>query len=150
MAKDEHPDPTGPETPEEPTAARDGDPVDNVTPLRGGGESIGERAENGDEPQEPQPPPLEGTEQLTLAGLARRGMPIESVISIMSKEHPIKGMYKPDEEVVLIVTVRVNKYEYVPVRENGEVTRYKNRQQLRIVAVAEANTEAGKVAMQGR
>ncbi len=112
--------------------------------------SIEERAAAGENDGPPQPPPLEGEAQLSLGNMGKRGMPIESEISIMSKAHPIRGMLKPDTEVVLVLTARVAKYSFVPVRENDEVVRYKHVQQLRIISVAEANTNAGKVAIEGR
>ncbi len=112
-----------------------------------GSASISERAESGEagEPEgPPPPPPLPADKQLSLAGLAPRGTPIESVVSIMSAERPISGLLEADKEIQLIVTVRPNKYEYVPVREDDTVVRYKLRQQLRVLHVTPLASEAGQ------
>lgn len=125
----------------------DGDPL-----ASNGSSSISDRAAEGEAEEDagpPPPPPLPADKQLTLAGLAPRGTPIESVVSIMSAEAAISGLLEADQEVQLIVTVRPNKYEYVPVREDGEVKRYKLRQQLRVLHVAPLASEAGQVAAAG-
>lgn len=125
----------------------EGDPLSS-----NGTSSISDRAAEGEAEEgsgPPPPPPLPADKQLTLAGLAPRGTPIESVVSIMSAERPISGLLEADQEVQLIVTVRPNKYEYVPVREDGKVVRYKLRQQLRVQHVAPLASEQGQVAAAG-
>lgn len=125
-----------------------------VTELDERRRSIEEATEHADKldeerPAVPEPPPLQGSAQMTLAGLAPKNTPVDSVVSIMSKEAPIRGLIEQDVEVQLLVTVRVNKYEYVPVREDGEVTRYKLRQQLRIIDVVQAGSEAAQARLAG-
>lgn len=120
-----HPDPYGADAPETPTAARDG--------LAGNGNSIADRAEA--EPPAPEPPPVEGDQQLTLAGLGPRSMAVEVTVSLMSAEVPGSGLLDPDREGQLIVAFAPAKYEYVPVRDGGRIVRWKLRQSLRPVHV---------------
>lgn len=111
--------PGDPEAPEEPTPGRDGT-----------GRSIAEESEL-EERGLPAPPPIPGDKQLSLAGLGNKKMPIEAEVSLMSAAVPASGLLDPDKEGRLIVSYVPVKYEYVPVRENGEVKRWKLRQHLR-------------------
>lgn len=106
-------------------------------------------AEDGAEPDVPAPPPLPGDKQLSLPGLAPRGTPIEATVSVMSKAFPITGLLDPAGEQTLVIRVIPAGYNYVPVRENGEVVRFKLVQQVRIVHAVRADTEAGGVAAAG-
>ena len=86
-------------------------------------------------PEAPPVPPLEGDGQLTLnLGTLARG-PIEAEVSMISASRPLEGMLSPNEEAELLVSVVVQSYRYVPVRENGRVVRWKLRLQARPVGV---------------
>lgn len=142
MADEEHPDTTGAEPPEDPSASRDGEGKVADLDQRRKAEAVADRGEEGEEEQgPPPPPPIQGDHQLTLAGLGRRGLPITSQISIMSKTHPLNGMIKPDEAVTLVIRVHPEEYVYTPVREGNEVTGFKHTHKLRIEDAARAGTE---------
>jgi hypothetical protein len=134
--------PTGPEAYEgDETVARDGEPsADELARRRKArdGSPLGEREE--EEVQIPDPPMLEGDRQLTLAGLGRRGVPIESRVSLMSASVPIDGQLDPDREGVLRVSYEPAGYDYVPVRDTDaagarKVVRWKLVQKLRPVHI---------------
>lgn len=143
----DEPDDPGPDQPEEEKPSMDGEgaSVESLEERRRG-RNVRDRAEEDEgEPEVPEPPPIRGDHQLSLAGLGRRGLPVSSSISIMSKSHPLDGMIKPDEEVTLVIRVRPNKYEYTPERKGNEVVGFKHVHQLRIVEVARSGTEHGDV-----
>lgn len=130
----EHPDPTGPESQEEPGAAHDGAP--------NGRKSVAEEAEES-APAIPEAPPLKGDGQLTLAGLGRRGQPIESTVSLMSAAVPVDGLIDAETEGQLLVAYLPAGYKHVPVREGSgpEVKRWKLVQQLRPVHIQKVTPE---------
>jgi hypothetical protein len=124
-----HPDPTGPDEPDEPAAARDGVPA-------GGGRNLHDAITGeGSDVEPPEPPPLPGDKQLSLGGLARRGQPIEAMASLMSAATRVGGQFEPDKERVLVVTVLPHGYTQRPVREAGVTKRWKYVQQLRPLSV---------------
>lgn len=113
-------------------------PPDEPSNVNNGRRSIEERAaagEGGDEEQLPGIAPLAGDKQLTLAGLGPRSMPIEAEVSLMSASVPSKGLIDPEKRGQLLVAFLPNGYNYVPVREGGEVKRWKLRMQLRPVHI---------------
>lgn len=112
----------GPETPDEPTAARDGEP-------NGNGSNVSDQAD--DEVQIPSAPPVAGDKQLSLAGLGPKRTPIEAEVSLMSAAVPASGLIDPEKEGQLLVSYLPAGYTYVPVREGGKITRWKLRMQLR-------------------
>jgi hypothetical protein len=83
-----------------------------------------------------------GDEPLKLSKLIKSGIPVESEVSLMSAAVPTDGLLDPTKEGVLLVSYSPSKYECVPVRENGRVTRWKIRQQVRPTDVRTANEEA--------
>lgn len=138
-------EPSGPEAYEgDETTARDGSPDELAKRRRAqrDGSPLGERDE--DEVVLPDPPALEGDRQLTLAGLGRRGVPIESRVSLMSASVPIDGQLDPDKEGILHVSYEPAGYDYVPVRETDaagirKVIRWKLVQKLRPTHIIRAN-----------
>ena len=98
--------------------------------------SIEERADaelNGDgDPQEVLFA-LEGDRALTGAGLARRGVRIESEVSLMSASIPAKGLIDPDKPGRLVVTYLPVRYEYIARRDKGndQISHWTLRQYLR-------------------
>lgn len=94
----EHPDPTGPEKPEGPKAAHDGQP--------NGGKNVAETAV--EEETEVQESPMEGDGQLTLGGLGvpRRASTVAHV-SMQSARREIDGRLDPERDHVFIVKGRV-------------------------------------------
>lgn len=121
--------------------AGDGAPADGGN--GGGRESIADRAARGEaqEPEQQLPgmAPLEGDRQLTLSGLGPRSMPVEAEVSLMSASIAAKGLIEPDKRGQLIVSYLPNGYTYRPVRENGEVKRWKLVMQLRPVHIISAD-----------
>lgn len=106
---DDHPDPTGPDAPEEPSAAHDGEPTDNGT-----GSSIADQATDPapEEEVEVSEPPMRGDGQLSLGGLGlRRSTEIESAISIMSARRPIDGRLDPEKDHVIVLRVRAHGFD---------------------------------------
>ena len=102
--------------------------------------SIEERADaelNGDGDPQQALFALEGDKPLTLAGLGRRGVPIESEVSIMSASVPVRGLIDPDKPGRLVISYEPQKYEYVPVRDRGNatITGWKLRQHLRVTYI---------------
>ena len=93
-------DDSGPEPPEEPTAARDG--------AVKGGESVADAATSEEEIQATEPPMEGGGGQLSLRGL---GLParteVTGHVSVMSARREIDGRLDPQRDHVLIAHARV-------------------------------------------
>lgn len=148
--------------------ARDGEVNDELAKRRtkgngkgksggNGGQSVAERAANGGEPGDPKDEELDGQfsmgliqgDRVTLAKLIKSGTPIEVETSMMSASVPGRdGLLDPSREHLLIVAVEPAKYEPVPVRERGKgqtkIDKWKIRQHLRVVQVANADSQAGR------
>lgn len=134
-----------PEQPDEPTAAKDG-AGNKVTDIRRG-KPLEEQGEDA-EPEAPEPPPIEGDHQLSLAGLGSRRLPITSEVSFMGKSERLEGMFKPEQEVTFVIRCRVNKYEYTPERSGNEVVGFKHTHQMRVMGVAKAGTDHAKAMLE--
>lgn len=113
-------------------------------PLDPDAAGIEARAEEGDteENDDGQLGFVVGDEPLKLSKLIKSGIPVESEVSLMSAAVPTDGLLDPTKEGVLLVVYSPSKYECVPVRENGRVTRWKIRQQVRPTDVRTANEES--------
>lgn len=153
MAKD-------PETGVDPVA-KDAD-VDDLEAERrrrrakgGAGDSIRERAANGDGKDEPGDVEegdgqfamglIESEMPVSLSRLIPRGMPLEVTVAMSQAEVPGKGLFGIDEDVTLVVRCRPGKYEQVPTRGEADKTeRMKFRQRLRVMYVARAGTDSAR------
>lgn len=95
--------------------------------------SISDRAQNGEDEQEELFPlgSLEGDKK-TLAQIIRKGLPIETTVSLRSAEVPLRGGL-PDPEKLhrVLITSEVAKLEPVPIREDGKIVSWKVRVVLR-------------------
>jgi hypothetical protein len=98
--------------------------------------SIADRAnggEEGDGEQEELFPlgTLEGDKK-TLAQIIRKGLPVETTVSLMSAEVPLRGgLPDPDKLHRALITAEVAKLTPVPVREDGKIVSWKVRVSLR-------------------
>jgi hypothetical protein len=112
-------------------------------------ESIGERAARGEheagEPEQEQLFPMGTVEGdgRNLKTLIRPNAPIRSTVSMRKAEVPSAGgLFDPDRERMLLVTVEPSKIEHVPIRDGGRVKEWKQRQTLRPVYI-EGTTSYG-------
>ena len=102
------------------------------------GQSIEDRAANGDgsEQDELFPAGSVDGDGVTLAKLRKPGQSVEATVSLSSAEVPSGGgLVDPEREGRLLVTYEPGKVEEVPVREEGRVVSWKERQHLRVVHV---------------
>jgi hypothetical protein len=130
-------DPLGPDASDDAGKAKDGQPNGN-----GNGKSVSDQA--AEEAQIPEAPPLQGDGQLSIKGLSKRGVPIESRVSIDAASVPVEGLMDPEKDGQLIVAYRPRGYDYVPVRDSAnptKVIRWKVIQRLRPVHVQKISPE---------
>ena len=78
---------------------------------------------------------LEGDKPMNVGTLIKRGMDVESEVSIMSASVPIRGLIDPDKPGKLLVSYVPAGYRLVPVRDGERVASWKVRQYLRLVWV---------------
>ena len=111
-------------------------------------ESIGDRAARGEHEQEPEQAQDElfpmGTvdgDGRSLKTLMRATAPVRSTVSMASAEIPSGGgLFDPERERTLLVTVLPEKVEHVPIHEGSRVKEWKQRQTLRPVFVESASS----------
>lgn len=133
---DDHPDNTGPEQPDEETAARDAEPTNLADKRRdrGNGKPIADQAED-ERPLGPEPPPIPADQteqggQLTFAGIVPRRVPIEYEVVIHQKAVPGLGLLDPNKEPQFLVSTGFAYYQWKPVKEGGQIVRWKCVQHL--------------------
>jgi hypothetical protein len=152
----DHPDTTGSEPPEEPTAARDG----NVTklpipPAAGAGTPLADRPETETEEEDGQAAFVveEAGKSVTLAQLLRRGVATEVKYKLEGKAIPnVKGgLLDPfATSVMMIADCVVGDVKHSYIRDgNGKVDKVVQTVSLKPRITHPARSEAGRVLLSG-
>lgn len=124
--------PGKPEEPEDP--APGGATAHDGEPNGGNGTSVADAASE-DNMVDEEESPLAASRQLSLAGLGFKGPgkkpALETEIAMTQAARPSRGLYGPDEEVVLVVKGYPAKNEEAYTREDSRVRTVKVRQHIR-------------------
>jgi len=112
-------------------------PEDNGQQMPNNVRSIAERAENGEPDQQEFPKGIiDVGAARTLKNLIKGGLPVESTVSMMSAEVPLRGgLPDPDGQHRFVVTTELHKAEEIAKREDGLLASWKVRSHLRPVYV---------------
>lgn len=156
FAEDDHPDTSGPEAPEEPTPARDGNVKDHPTRSRAATESNGSIADRTeteeDDGQHAMFFAVENGKSVTLAQLVKRGTPVEVKYKLSGKAIPnvSGGLMDPYLTSHLVVADCVmDDVDIQYIRDgNGTVEKVVQYVTLKPRVVQNALSEAGTVLIQ--
>lgn len=150
--QDGHPDPTGPEEPEEPTRAEDGNVIDHPSSKRSGA-SLAERAETEQEEEDGQQAfVVEDGTKVTLSSLVKRGTPVEVKYRMTGKAIPNStgGLLDPHKTShVVLADCVVDDVDIQYIRDGqGRVEKVIQYVTLKPRIVQNALSEAGTVMLQ--